>query len=180
MPLPTHRLEIRQKFSNWRWSNDYLLYVADFAEGEAVANALVEFHRRMSFTLTTFEFYVLSTYAKDGRVFRHKAVNATGYASLGTAQLLPLFNTVRVDLNTLDGDPARKYLRAIATEGDQDTGVWVAASVSSWQSVINTYLVNSVALDNIVTPKGRVVTGATVHNVVQERQLRRRRKKKDV
>lgn len=178
MPLPTHRLEIRKSWGNRSWSNDWLLYVADMAEGELVANALVNFERQMHANVVSFDFYVLSTAPKDGRVFRHKAINLLGVNNAGTEQFLPMYCTMRVDLPTVDGDPARKYFRLPLLETQQSNGRLNSTDIATYQGIVNTHLVNSIALDNIVTPKGRVVGGATVHFEVQMRQLRRRRRKK--
>ena len=178
MAMPNFRLSIVKTMGNRNWSNDYLLNISGFVEGSDVANALVTFERNLYLDLVTIAYYRLSTMQVGDRTFRHVNIGLPGLNIHGGADYLPLFNCVRVDLSTADHDPARKYFRIPIIEGNQANGQLTGAYRTFLQGKVDQFLVNSVALDNIVTSKGYVVTGASVHGLVQERQLNRRRRKK--
>lgn len=178
MALPNFRLSIFKRYQPESWSNDWLLNVADMAEAVTVANALVEFERRMHANLVSFEYYLISTMQVGDRSFRHVAINQLGYVTQTAAESLPLFNVLRVDLTTNDSDPCRKYFRMPVSEGQIDSGKFVAGTLTSFASLITTHFNNSIAIDNVVSGRGNVVTGASANPFVQMRQLHRRNKKK--
>lgn len=178
MALPNYRLSIYKRLGNEAWSNDWLLNTIDIDAADSVAVALVEFEERMHSEEVQFEYYRVSSTAVGDRVFRHVPINQPGYVPLSAGNNLPLFNTMRVDLQTIDSDPCRKYFRTPVIEGNQENGKFTDAAMTYFTQVITTYLLNTIALDNIVSNKGNVVTTASVYPYVQMRQLARRRKKK--
>ena len=180
MALPTHRVEIFKSLGAGRWSNSYLLNVASMDEGEAVTLALVNFERHMHLDNVRFDYWRCSTMTVGDRVFRHEAINLNGIAAKGSAEMMPLFCTLRIDFATMDSDPGRKFYRLPVTEATAVDGIFGAAFLAAVQGTIDTHLVNSIALDNIVTSKGNVITGATPYGQIQERQLRRRKRPKVV
>jgi len=180
MPLPSHRVSIYKQMGSEEWSNDWLLNVTSMDDANDVGDALLEFERHMHSTIITFTYMRISTTAVGDRTFRHIPINQQGLINMEGAETLPLFNTLRVDLSTLDSDPARKYFRCPLSEGMQDGGNLLSTTITNFNGNITSYLANTIALDNIVTTKGNTVSGATVYPYVQMRQLERRRKKKVV
>lgn len=178
MALPTHRVSIFKKLGAEEWSNDWLLNVLDMDQANDVADALLEFERRMHQGDVAFTYMRISTTVKADRIFRHVPLNLMGYGGISGADGLPLFNTLRLDLSTLDSDPARKYFRLPLVEGNVANMKHSDSVMTVYNGIVTTYLLNTIALDNIVTSKGNVVTGASVHPFVQMRQLKRRGKKK--
>lgn len=178
MALPTHRVSIFKRVGNEQWSNDWLLNVTDMDAAEATAEVLVEFERRMHHMHVFFEYFRVSTMTKGDRLFRHIAINENGYMDNTNKSFLPLFNTVRIDLSTLDSDPCRKYFRSPVAEDWQIDGQLQQQLLTDLDGLITQYFRNTIAIDNVVSNKGNVVGGATVYPFVQMRQLARRRKKK--
>lgn len=178
MALPTHRLSVFKKYLEERWSNDWLLNVASMAEGITVTDAIVNFERYLHSSSVTFEYYLLSTMTEGDRVFKHQALNLTGNGAVIANDALPLFNTVRLDLSTMNSDPCRKYFRMPVVESHIENGKFTPAALTAWNGIVVTHLSNSVALDNIVSGKGNVITGGTINPYVQMRQLHRRKRPK--
>lgn len=180
MALPTHRLDIFKRLGAEEWANSWLLNAASMDAAQEVAEAIVSFEQHIHSTTVTLAYYRLSTTTVGDRTFRHVPLNLAGLSDLGGVDGLPLFNTLRVDLSTLDSDPCRKYFRIPLTESMQANGLLSPTTVSNFQATITTYLLNTVAIDNIVSNKGNVATGATVYPFVQMRQLKRKKRKKVV
>lgn len=178
MPLPTHRIEIRKSYNNRSWSNDYLVVAANMDAAAAQAARLLTMERTFHLARVQFLFYMVSTIQKADRVFRHVAVNAPGQAGGVGLQVLPLFNTARVDLTTVDSDPARKYYRIPLPEDAVADGIISDVWRGTIGDAVFAALTGTAPAITLVTTKGNVVTGMAVLQEVQERQLRRRRKKK--
>jgi hypothetical protein len=180
MALPKYRLSIVKGIQSEEWSNDWLLNVPDMNAAADVAEALIDFEQHMHTSNVQFRYYRISTLTKGDRVFRHVGLNSNGLILAPSDEELPLFNCIRIDLTTLDSDPARKYFRMPVLESMQSGGELLPSTISNLNGNITSYLLNTIALDNIVTSKGNTVSGATVFPRVQMRQLTRRRKKKVV
>lgn len=174
----THRVEIRKNLGAANWSNDYLIQATDMDDAVATANALVTMERHLHYDNILFVFVRVSQNNPLTRVFRHIGLNVYGLQSLGGAEYLPLFCTVRVDFTTDNSDPSRKYYRMPVMEAWQSNGVISGTQVTALNALLTTYFLGSVAGDNIYTPKGNLVTGAAVYPNVQMRQQHRRHKKK--
>lgn len=174
----THRISIHKAWGLYKWNNDWLVDAVSMAEAEGYGDILTTFERRMHFDVVLIRGFTVATLAPNDRKFRNKAVNLYGINGATGLQFLPPWNCLRVDLSTQDSDPGRKYYRSPIPETWQIDGNLVSTVITSLQADINTYLVNTVVLDNIFTPKGNVVTGATVYPRVAMRQMDRRRKKK--
>lgn len=175
-----YRLEIHKHFIETKWCNTWLIGALDMDDGEAIANAIVNFERKIHKDVVTFDYFLLSTILVADRVFRHRAINLQGLASSDAEVWLPLFNTVRVDFNTMDSDPCRKYFRTPISESNQADGELTTAYQAVIQAEVNSTFFTTIAGDNLFSPAGNVVISGTVHKRIQERQLRRRRKKKVV
>ena len=178
MAPPNFRVSIFKRFSNEVWSNDWLLNVLDMENANTVATALVEFERRMHHADVIFEYMRISTLALADRIFRHIPINLPGYSASALGSYMPLYCTLRLDMSTVDSDPCRKYFRQPVVEQNQADGKFTTAAIDVYNGFITTYLVNTIALDNIVSSRGNVVTGATINPYVQMRQLTRRKRPK--
>lgn len=178
MALPNYRLSIFKKLDAEEWSNDWMLYTGSFAEATAVAEALINFERNVHGSRVDFTYYLLSSTTVGDRLFKHVGINQAGLRGINTGLALPLFNTVRLDLSTNLSDPCRKYFRCPLEEGNQTDGQLESAFLTMMQTQLVDHFFNSVAMDNVVSGKGNVVTGGSWHPYVQMRQLHRRKKKK--
>lgn len=175
MAAPTHRIQIFKEYGSDRWSNDYLVSTTDINTAEDTAVAALAMERQLHFTEVKFVYYLISTLTIGDRVFRRVPLNVNGQRAYSTAQL-PLFNTLRVDLSVGDSDTGRKFYRAVLLEGDVAGQFIEAASITAFQSILDSFFPTASATQ-IVTPAGNNITGATVYSQVQMRQLHRKRRR---
>jgi len=180
MGIPTHRVEIRKTWQGHDWSNDYLVESPSMDAAAAFALTAVEFERSFHNNMVTFVYVRTSTVAKFDRIFRHVPLNLQGVGSTDTVDLMPLFNTVRMDLQTADSDPCRKYFRIPISESDQSNGVIIGAKVIALGTLLNNFIATFNETTKVVSGKGHNVIAGRVYPQVQMRQLHRHKKKKVV
>ena len=176
MAVPIWRVEVVKSRALEQWSNDYLLNDTTIDDAEDTANLILAFEMHIHDDLTHFDYFRVSSYIPDDRVFRHVPINQIGL--LTNSESLPLFNTVRMDMATSNSDPARKYYRCPISESNQSNGILQGAYLTILSAAISTYLTTPGVLTHIVTSKGHQVINATIYNQVQMRQLHRRKRKK--
>jgi hypothetical protein len=178
MGLPLFRIEIQKSTPSETWSNDYLTDDLTMNDAQDLASVLLTWERQIHQVLVNFDYIRISSYVKGDRTFRHLTLNEAGL--LGVDDHLPLYCTLRMDMQTQDSDPCRKYYRMPVKEVDQQNGKFLAAPFVFFNQWIDTYLVNTMALEHIVSNKGNKVISANLFPYVQMRQLHRRRKAKVV
>ena len=176
MGVPTHRLEIRKTWSGHNWSNDYLIEAPDMADAEGITLAILAFERAIHLDVVTFVYWRISTVIRFDRVFRHQAINLPGLLSASGSDLLPLFNTIRLDMVTVDSDPCRKYFRIPVTEAQQVNGVVVAGVQATFNSLFATCVAAWPSTSRVVSGRGNNVIGGVIYPNVQMRQLRRHKR----
>lgn len=178
MALPTHRIEIHKHVGAEKWVNTYLVNAATMDAAEGFAAGLISFERSLHLSAVVFDYARTSTTIVGDRTFDHIVVNLPGLGDPGTSVVLPLFNTLRLDLQVNDADPARKYYRGCLTAAQLESNFTIIDSaVTYFQGVIDAHA-GRPSLQGVVTPKGNIVLNQVVADKVQERQLHRRRKKK--
>jgi hypothetical protein len=176
MGVPTHRLEIRKTWSGHNWSNDYQIEAPDMADAEGLTLAILAFERAIHLDVVTFVYWRVSTVAVGDRIFRHQVVNLPGLLSPSSSELLPLFNTARLDMATVDSDPCRKYYRIPLTEAQQANGVIVSGVQTSWNALFATCVAAWPSTARVVSGAGHNVIGGTIFPNVQMRQLHRHKR----
>lgn len=178
MGLPQWRIQITKHMGAEEWSNDYLTDLGTISDAHDFAVTLVQMEKALHQASVHFDYYRVSSVLVGDRVFQHIPINANGDVSV--ADSLPLFNTVRVDLQTAASDPARKYYRTPIAEGSQQNGVLVSDALNAITLVLFTFLGDPELYGNIVTTVGHKVITGSVHDQVQMRQLHRHKRKKVV
>jgi hypothetical protein len=174
MGTPQYRIQIVKSRGFEQWSNDYLTDDPTLLDAQDLAALLLTWEQHIHDTATNFDYIRVSDETPDDRTFRHLVINQPGVVSAGDS--LPLFNTLRIDLQTSISDSGRKYYRCPVSEGNQVNGFFTGDYVTAIQGLITTYLVTPDVLSHIVTNAGNTVVAATVHTQVQMRQLHRRRR----
>lgn len=179
MPAPTHRIQIQKHIGAEVWDNDYLVSAADMSVAAGYAALLLDFERALHRPEVTFDFTLVSTVTVGDRVFVHTPVNLPGLnPNVGPDILLPLFNTLRLDLQTADSDPGRKYYRGVLLAGDLQSDFTLAPSrLANYQTIVAGNA-GRPSQTGVVTPKGNDIVGQTVADTIQGRQLHRKRRKK--
>lgn len=176
MGAPTHRLEIRKEWQGHNWSNDYLVEGPSMDAVATFGLAVVDFEQTFHNQMINFVYVRTSTIAIGDRTFRHVVLNQPGEGSAGTTNFLPLYCTLRVDLQTADSDPCRKYYRYLIDEADQSNGVISPAKVAALQVFVDAFIMLMTAETKVVSGAGHNVVDGTVYPGVQMRQLHRHKR----
>lgn len=172
--MPRHQIDIEKFYQNEYWTNRYIVEIANVAAGHAIAQAIVDAEQAVTNSLITFTKYRISDMVPDTDNFSTVALAVAG-AHADAAQLLPLFNVVRVDFSPAIGRPSRKYLRVGLSEGIVDGATLTAA----WKtSMMLNYADALLAIPEFVGPQGEPFISAAVFSAVGMRQLRRGTKRK--
>lgn len=180
MGVPTHRIEIRKEYGAHNWANDYLVECPSFDDALSMAIALLSFERSIHMIPVLFTYYRVSTMAIGDRIFRHTPLSTNGTYGAGGTDFLPLFNTLRFDLQTLDSDPGRKYFRCPLPEGLVLNEIIHPDLLTAANTAYATAQASFPTGSKIVTSKGHNVVAGYGYPRVQMRQLHRHKRKKIV
>ncbi len=160
------------KWSNvWHVNSTTLIAAADSFETQGVPDLLPLLHNAC-----TLDSILVSSLADD--TFITRPINTNG-TSADTAQLLPLFNSIKVFLvDESNGRPDYKYFKGYLTENMQDDGVLSGGTLAAVETAIlaladdmNTDSSPLVSLDN------DQYVSVSVQPAVQMRQMHRKRRK---
>lgn len=176
MGVPTHRVEIHKHQGARHWSNDYMVESPTMDDAESACNLFIDFEILLHYDNVVFDNARISTMNVGDRVFRHVAINAPGNATSSGIQFLPLFNTLRLDMATVDSDPCRKYYRLPIPESQQDGGVISSALTSGIGPAFAAVLAALPDGTSIVSRIGHIVINGSPFSEVQMRQLHRHRR----
>ena len=108
-------VEIEKLYNGEYWVNRYHLSVG-IADALAPAQAILAAERTVTDSRIIFTKMNVRTTAVGDEQYFTQAVNQMGLANNSAADLLPLFNVVRVDFSAIIGRPSRKYLRGLLIE----------------------------------------------------------------
>lgn len=179
MALPNHRVEIVKAIGTEEWANDYLVDVPDLDAAIAFANTLVVAERAFHYNNVVFVRIRASTLLVGDRRFRVVGLTGTGSRTATATVQLPLFNVARVDIQTQDSDPLRKYYRLPLQEEEVTNASVEGATRTLIDNQLNLALGNANVAGRWVSGSGNVALNAVTQLRVAQRQLKRRRKKKE-
>lgn len=164
---------INKELGDEEWTNVYWCEAANIDAAADFGFAVYERERAASYSQVYFKSYRVSDGIPNTDVFRIVPLGNNG-AVAPTADLLPLFNTVRVDFGAAQGRPSRKYLRGVLTEGDIQ---YITVQINALAR-IQDYASAMRDDDRYVDVDGQpILTGAPAP-LVQMRQLRRGSKRR--
>lgn len=168
-------LEIEKVYQGEYWVNRYFLSQS-IGDGASTAAQILQVERNIHMSQITFTKMSLRTVAKGDFQYATTPLNLPGLGTLGTtANTVPLFVTLRVDLGTAGGRPSRKYYRGVLYEGVVNTVTVENDFVTS----MNTALAPLAGLAGFCDPQGQPIVNVAVSPLVGMRQLRRGSKKKN-
>lgn len=169
-------LDIQKRLSSEFWTNRYFITANSIALAEAFADDIVAAERGIHSSLVSFvNFRVSDPGESEAYVIVPLGVNGTR----DTTDLLPLFNTFRVDLVAAVGRPSRKFYRGVLGEGDiNGEAVTLGTWATNFATVMTGLLGDSESDDQIIDPQGTLLTAVALYPFVQMRQLRRGRRKR--
>lgn len=166
--MPLFKLDIQKSYANETWTNRYLLNYGTLEAANTAAPQVLAAEQLFHPSFVLFTSYRVSDIVPNTDQFITTVVNQPGEVVEGSS-VLPLFNTVRVDLSVGAGRPSRKYYRGILTEANTENGALSAALITlvsnAWFDIISGVDV----VDPQLTP---IVQGIVFPNI-QMRQLRR-------
>lgn len=177
--MPLFQVDIEKSFllnsvQTVYWTNVYHVNAADQAAATTAGLAIVEIERDVHYNSVIFT-KMRARPAVVGSLGNITSLNVTGDRAAAGLQMLPLFNTIRVDFNTAVGRPSRKYIRGPIAETDQDGGNLVSAMQTLFSTSFRAPLL---ALGSYVDVDGEAFVSGQVYVPVQMRQLRRGSKRK--
>lgn len=178
--MPLFTIQIFKHLSSTpdrEWTNVYHVFRSGIPEAEDDAQAIATMEQSIHQGVVQFSRARVSTTVEGDSVF---SVVPLGFAGAGAgSDLLPLFNTVRVDVLTSNlGRPDRKYYRLPIDEGGQTNGVLTSAVQSTVQSAVQSLIDDLNATEGVlVAADTGIWQTATVITAVQMRQLHRRRRR---
>lgn len=177
--MPLYQVDIEKSFlvnaaQTVYWTNSYHVNAADQAAATTAGLAIVEIERDVHYNSVVFT-KMRARPAVVGALGNITSLNVTGDRASAGQDMLPLFNTVRIDFNTAVGRPSRKYIRGPVAEADQTAG----NLTSTMQTLFSTsYRAPLLALGSYVDVDGEAFVSGQVYAPVQMRQLRRGSKRK--
>lgn len=174
MPLPGTRLTIEKMYQGEYWTNVYFL-AGSIGDSASAAADILAAERAITLDSVLFTKMRLDDNTEDTEVYASTPINLFGLNANVGAQVLPLFNVLRVDFAAGTGRPSRKYLRGVLSENNINFNTIDAVTVSTFQTL---YADVVASLPNFVDVDGDNITAGVVHPFVGMRQLRRGSKKK--
>ena len=173
--MPLWSLDIEKSIPGEFWTNRYIINTPDLSSAVLIGNQIVSIERAIHKPGVTFTRFRVSDMDPNTDVYSIVAVALPGTAPANVTGGLPLFNVVRVDFNTGQGRPSRKYLRTPIAEDQQADGTLAAA----YATFIHTnYTIPMLGIDEFVDVDGQAFTSGATHQYVAMRQLRRGSKRR--
>lgn len=173
--MALYTVDVEKRLNSEFWSNRYIVEAPTLGDAQSVAGSIVGAERGFHMNIVTFTRVRVSTLADTDDSYVIIPINAPGFR-LSTGSLLPLFNTLRMDIIAPSGRPSRKYYRGVLTESDIN-GDAIDEDFTSEASNISA-LFSDGDSSGIVGPQGEIFTGISVIPFVQMRQLRRSRRRR--
>lgn len=162
------QIDVEKLYAGEYWTNVYHVEAASLLDAVPMAAAIKEIERAVHKTSVTFTKARISDSSANPE-FTTVVYNQAGL-HVNATDVVPLWNTVRVDLQRFGGRPGRKYLRLPIHE-DQTQGLNLTATM---QTFIDTSYCNPMeGLGYVRTSTGAVVQSWFCSPAIQMRQLRR-------
>lgn len=173
--MPVFSLDIEKRLGTEFWTNRYILEATDIAQAVALGLNITGAEQTFHGTPVTFTRYRVSNLGEGNEQYTIVPLNLQGVRAV--SQLLPLFNTLRMDFPAPTGRPSRKFYRGVLDETDIN-GSAVGTDFSSAANAISAQLKASSEFPGIIDPQGAILGDAVVYPFVQMRQLRRSRRRR--
>lgn len=157
------------------WTNVYHVQATDLSDASAKGSEIAVIELANYFQPVTITKIRASTVPVDTGQFITLTTNLVPTTPAPGDGLMPLFVCARVDFSTAIGRPARKFLRAVLTQGDTPNGVLPSTVVAG---INDNYSTPMVALGYLCKVNGDLVTGGACSVNASDRQLRRGSKRK--
>lgn len=175
--MPHYYVEIEKRLGSEFWTNRYIVRALTLADASSILGVgLLNAERPLHAEAVTFTRYRVSTVDPSDDTYVIVTINAPGLRDIGINQLLPLFNTLRVDFPAGSGRPSRKYYRGVLTENDI-AGDLVQTNFNGLMAAFVDMFAEGEG-PGLVDPQGELFVNAVPISLVQMRQLRRSRRRR--
>lgn len=174
--MPIYSVDIEKRLGSEFWSNRYILRHGTLEGAQAFTASLVSTEAQFHNPAVAFTRYRISDTTVGSDVYLIVPMSLNGGRADASA-LLPLFNTLRMDITATSGRPSRKYYRGVLTENDI-SGDAVVADFSAFAAALDTLLPDTAGGNGLVDPQAQDLVEFVVMPNVQMRQLRRSRRKR--
>lgn len=173
--MPVFQIDVQKDLEGEFWTNVYYVSCASLSQAETTFSTFLEFEQSIHFSDVHFNKLRASTITPLDNVFVSTAVDVNG--GLGVEDVLnPLFDVVRVDLNTALGRPGRKYYRGCLMQSDWTRlGELVSGKRTSVNTAVNGLIADIAGLGDftLVQKDGDEIVTAAVSPFYTNRQLRK-------
>lgn len=161
--------------SEHEWSNVYHIRAATISAAAGQADAVAAAEESFHWNNVFFTRARVSLEGAPGS-FTIVTLNVAGIGGDALDQI-PLFNVARASLNVLYGRPSFKFYRLPMREQDQTNGVITGGFPATIIAAMESLFANT-ADEGIVDESDNLFTSCTVDNLVHERQVHRRRRRR--
>lgn len=174
--MPLYSVDTQKQLGSEFWTNRYIVSAPTLAVGVTIGLSLIDAERPVHSNMVNFINYRVSDMGPSEE-YTVQPVNLLGLRQ--NINLLPLFNTLRVDIAALTGRPSRKFYRGVL--GEEDIAGDIIAINPTFLNVLTALeaqFVASVEDAGLVDPQGTWFTSASFYPYVQMRQLRRGKRRR--
>lgn len=170
--MAIYTIDIQKRLGSEFWTNRYLCQHANIGNATGLAIQLVADEIAIHNSLVTFVNYRVSALDINDDTYTIGPIGESG--GRPTPGLLPLFNTLRFDLQATSGRPSRKYYRGVLTESDiNGDEVTIQTAFADHAQALLALSVEPETPIGLCDPQGQAFVAVVVHPFVQMRQLRR-------
>lgn len=175
--MPQFVADIEKQLGSEYWTNRYIILTSQLSTAQLfAAGGLLQFERELHSQLVTFTKVRVRTAETDDEAYTITQINLQGLRAV--TDLLPLFNTLRVDINAATGRPSRKFFRGVLGEGDIN-GSAIVTNFDSYLTALEALFSLPEPEGGLVDPQQQLFTAAVAYPFVQMRQLRRASKRRN-
>lgn len=172
-------VEVIFNYGDRHWSNRWDVEADDIATVTGMFDIFHDTHLDLLLTIYTLG-RILVRPAGERDAFFERVYNEAGHVTIGSDSPEPLFNTIRVLLNTaVGGRPGQKFLRGLLVAGHLLPSGAISGTILAVVFTKISGLIAGVETlgGHIVLTNDKQVDSPSVQSSVQMRQLHRKRKK---
>lgn len=169
------KADIEKVYGSEYWTNVYYIEAADIDTAATYLDNLMDVEQATHSQQVTVEKGRVTPVPNPGNAFiTHEFHESGGY--INSEPLMPLFNTIRVDMNVAAGRPSRKFLRGVLHMDAIDADGYLVAGYQT--HILNNYITPLEGYGWLVDESGNDIVGFTLQGKPSDRQLRRGSKRR--
>ena len=175
--MPLFQVDIEKRLGSEFWTNVYLLNADVLGTAVTFGGSVATAERGFHSDLVSFTRYRVSSVAQGDGIYSIVPIGQNGQRS--GVGVLPLFNTLRMDMTAQTGRPSRKFYRGVLGEGDINGEAVDTTPFVQGANDIAALFASTEDPFGLVDPQSQLFTGIVIHRFVQMRQLRRSTRRRE-